>query len=273
MHVKPFNNVLTVDQIRNNPGQFMSSRRVKGALSVISIYDFKADLGCLWIHWRYQNAHSTEKRETETSNELLKLLWHCDVTTIRLWPVRTDQSEQSGLLRRRGLKVCMLSVSDTCFYLHPLNSHSITFGSHHHEVIELWNVSERNSFSGARFRLRWRSGMFLGTVRPGGGLTSTRAQSRYAAASSTDFLCGGNHNVHTRQQPSTPRTAFQKTACFFSGGVSGKFTQKRHTPPCSGESPTRNTHTEINILLLSCHFCSEWRGSTGTTSSCCDPFH
>lgn len=55
--------------------------------------------------------------------------------------------------------------------------------SQHHEAIVLRNFCERNSFSGARFRLRWRWGMFLGMIQPGGGLTSVWAQSRHAAAS------------------------------------------------------------------------------------------
>lgn len=45
----------------------------------------------------------------------------------------------------------------------------------------LCNSSERNSFSGSRFQLQWRLGMFLGLKQPGGGLTSVWAQSRYAA--------------------------------------------------------------------------------------------
>lgn len=52
-----------------------------------------------------------------------------------------------------------------------------------HKVIVLCNFCERNSFSGARFQLQWRWGMFLGLIQPGGGLTSIWAQRTYTAPS------------------------------------------------------------------------------------------
>lgn len=109
------------------------------------------------------------------------------------------------------------------------------YKSEHHEVIVLWNLCERNSFSGARFRLQWRLGMFLGLARPGGGLTSVRAQSRYAAASKrfcdesprpTSSVVEIIMYTHESRHPNPAflKTAVQKTACFFFGGISGPFT-------------------------------------------------
>lgn len=147
---------------------------------------------------------------------------------------------------------CMLSISDTLLYIHSVNSHFITI-SHStirwlYYAISMKGIPSAASFpTSVTFRnvswtnsARWWSDIHLSTE-----LVCWCLKEILWRVSSANFLCGGNHNVHSSRRPHP--AALQKTVCFCTGGISGQFTQILQIPL------TGNTHTKINsyhIYLL-----------------------